>query len=1056
MRPAPRSAVLVVLAIAAPLAGCSDFLDPTNPYDPQSINPAPGSIRGTVQAVFARDEGGNPRTPGACEAVDGDHSGFTVVVRGVRDDGDGINAPSAETNASGEFLFQNVPPGRYTLELVREGFSTPPVVEFSVDVAQERNLGVFCALNATGPARPVLSFLPSVISANVSPPTLSVEGVDLTCNSAGPGCPVRYVVSQTVDGTDTTTVTEITVDSLQGDGGGTWPQLVLGAGPGTRRTVRVDVRAVDALGNESEPALATVIVDAIAPPPPTELNTAAGRDRVTLSWLPGPAATTSEDDGAAAYVVSYGLAPRVEGQGCPYGAPVLSDTGVVEDSSGSASFALEGPSPLLTTGTSQQLSGIAPGTELVMHVAALDTAGNAGCYSEPVRARPDDVTFVLSEDVRSGVVVSGTVAMGTVGGVNGAIISALGDGGSRVLPPNGMLVSNATPAFDVAVDGDDVYFASGALGVRRITLDETGAPIAASERTLASGTTARSILALPSRIAIGTNDGVRILDPESGIATDHDAGERSEPVIALRAWGPFLVVVREVGSQARVQLVDRTVPDVARAELSLNVKPSAVLVHADAIWLALGSQGVVAHELRGCETESGPCLGVVGRRSLPGGLSAQRLSGYDDRVIVSARDGTRGVVVALARDSALTVKGRADVGEGEPRALFTDDGRVCVALARSPVDALTCAASVSTFFVDEERRYASGRSIFRARAAAGVAYAIEKFDELSPAVVTTVDLDSMTPIRTAELPDNVNGVPAEPVAATPLDDGSLLVLDNVARLYVISPTTSGTVTPFADLAADVATLFPSIGNPEDPTSSGLDGLIERRGSTLFLALSTQGDVDAEETLAGVLRLRLREDAGRVRVAAPTAADAVDVPGAIQFTRVLLEPARVIVSTQPFGLVSISTSGSLAVVNEETVAPSGGRSSFAADAAFIELNGGRSLVVPGKRPLPGGGEGAGLFAIDLETGGPPSPGIQALGAPTEIMAEANSLCVLRNRLVVGTEAQGVFVLSDVNGDGLTWVPVAALPSASQVTEPTSTARGVLVADGPGGLLFSVFR
>lgn len=1034
----------LTLSVAVALSSACG-LQPTNPFDPESLNPAPGSVSGTVQAVFARDAEGQPAGPGACAPVEGDHSGFSVVLRGVRARGEGINASTTETNESGAFLFQGVPPGRYTLELVRAGFAVPPVAEIVVGVGEARELGAFCALNATGPARPVLATLPAVVRADGPAPLVEVVDVDTACDPAGADCPVAYVIRQAVDGVAEVLATTVPLDSAK-------TELVLGAGPGTRRAVRVEVSALDALGNEGAPAATVIVVDGITPPPPTGVRADAGRDRVSISWQPG--AATAEDDLPSSFVVFYGLAERVAGQSCPFGAPVFDDTGSLVDDNGRASFALEGPSPLLTDGVSQQLSGVAPGTEVVVHVAALDAAGNAGCYSAPVRARPDDVTFAEAP-ARSGVVATGAVAMQSVGGASrGAVVAARGSGGSSVLDRNGSNTVDATPAFDVTVDGNDVYFAAGALGVRAITLGADGAPVAGSERLIGTTSPVRSVLTLPGRLAVGTDTGLAIVDLEGAAGAEQDPGGRGEPVIALASWGRFLVVVRGVGSQARVQLVDRVDadgpdgpdgPDDPRAELGLlAVIPEDVLVHDDALWLALGDQGVLALELRGCES-SGACLSVIGRRALPGAVPARELAGYDDRVLVAGEADDEAAVFALARDAALTVKGRFELGAGSPAGLFVEDGGACAALAEPVGDTLACAASISAFFVDEERRYASGKDIKRSRAGKGAAFALESGDALAPSSITAVDLATMTTRRTASLPNDALGRPAQPVAGTLLDDGTFVVLDNTARLFALAPTdpASGTARLVAALAPDVVALLPALGDPEDPNRSGVEGFLERRGSELLLALSTPDG-------AGLLRARLEEDNGILEVAAPTAADAVEIEGARQFTKIVLTADRALLPTQPFGLVAVELDGPLAVVAGESLAPEAEPSSFAADAGLALVGGEPSLVVVGKRGLPGGGVGAGLFVID---GGSVSA---TLGAPDEVIADARSLSILRDRLVVGTRSQGVVVLGDVTGQGQSYVPLVALPGASQVTEPVSTARGVLVSDGAGGMLYAVLR
>jgi hypothetical protein len=67
-----------------------------------------------------------------------------------------------------------------------------------------------------------------------------------------------------------------------------------------------------------------------------------------------------------------------------------------------------------------------------------------------------------------------------------------------------------------------------------------------------------------------------------------------------------------------------------------------------------------------------------------------------------------------------------------------------------------------------------------------------------------------------------------------------------------------------------------------------------------------------------------------------------------------------------------------------------------------------------------------------------------------------MCALQDALVVALGARGVQIVRDVDGRGRSYAAVSALPSVTQVVEPVAGVRGVLAADGRGGVVFSVLR
>ena len=1015
----------VVAAITSAVCGGCEIV-PTNPFDPKSKVLEPGSIAGTIQAIFARDETGQPAVAGSCAAREGDHSGFDVTLRGVRDDGEGI-VGSAITNASGAFRFDRAPPGDYTLEIERDGFDTPPPLSITIGIGEPVFLLPICALNLVGPARPLLAALPPAVSTSASPPVIEVIDIDAACVPSDPGCTVAYRIAQAIDGVDEVVVSD---DLAPADAR---TALVLGAGPATRRAVRVAVTAVDSLGNSSEAATATVVVDGIAPPPPVDVFTVASRDRLSLRWKAGDVAAA--DDAPAFYVVSYGLVPRSTSAGCPFGAPVFVD-GAIVDVESRSSFAVEGTSPLVTASTTQQLSGIAAGTEVVVHVAAVDSAGNAGCYTSPVKGRPDDVTFVLT-DTLVGVVAPAQAVVRSFGSPrSGVLVAARGSGGLTIGAN-----SDATPANDVVVDGRTVYSAAGALGVRRVDLDKDGAPIAASVRLISTGSDVTALAVRPGQLAWGSTTAQGFIDLQDESVTVQANG--SAPVRAVRAAGRNVVYVRDVGaSQARVEVFDIDNFDLKATSPTFNTQPDDVLVVGEELWLALGDEGLVVLDLR-CGAGDSGCLSVKARRALPGGAVPTRFAVYDDRVLVAATDAFDvAQVFAIDHDAALSVRGRAVVGDGSPSGVIVDDGGACVAIAAADGDRVQCVDSVASFFIDQERRFTSGLTVLHVRAGSGFLFALEDSDGLRPSSVAVLRFSDLGLHRRVVLPPvGGNALLLTAEAVSVLDDGTALVLDNLGRILSVDPSKDeATVVSSFNAVA----LLPSLGDVDDPGHGGFTGVLERRGQELYVGL-------ASATGAGLLRFRLSGSGGVIGASDPGSDDVVDCGAVDNFTRLLLDSGRALVTTQPFGLFVVDIDGpELIIDNGASIAVDTADNTFASDVGVARLGGVARVIVPGIRSVAGGGVGAGVFVVNADGA------VSNLGVNDNLAASIRAMTTLRNLLVLSTVADGIIVVDDVVGAGTDVIPVLAIPSASQAKEPAATARGVLAADGGGGVVFAILR
>ncbi len=163
----PMTSRFAVVAVAAvSLAGCE--IRPTNPFDPATDAEFQqrATLTGSVRAVLAPDDDGTIPPPGACDAKDGDHSGFTIVLRGLADTGAGVAVESQLTNASGAFTFKDVPAGDYVVEVENAAFDVPAPIELSLSFGENRGLGVLCAIKSAAPSSPLVEAPPSLVDVD--------------------------------------------------------------------------------------------------------------------------------------------------------------------------------------------------------------------------------------------------------------------------------------------------------------------------------------------------------------------------------------------------------------------------------------------------------------------------------------------------------------------------------------------------------------------------------------------------------------------------------------------------------------------------------------------------------------------------------------------------------------------------------------------------------------------------------------------------------------------------------------------------------------------------
>ncbi|MDP2344026.1 MAG: hypothetical protein Q8O67_23915 [Deltaproteobacteria bacterium] len=994
-RAAALVVVVVVPGLLAPTLGCEILA--TNPLDPDT-NPEfqqRATLNGSVRAVLAPDDDGSVPEPGPCAAVaDGDHSGFIVVLRGLADTGDGVAEETQETNASGGFEFKDVPAGSYVVDVVRAGFRLPPPTELTLDIGDERVLPPLCAINASPPAPPLVTPPPALVDGSNRP---AGSGGFATVNvNVAPG--LTYRIIETPEG-GAVARDEVLESTLV--------LLVLDATPGVaddevRQLWRVDVVAVDALGNVSAPTSFLVVKDGLAPQAPA-VAVVAGRDRLQVSLDVGVVA--AGDDAPASFLVAYAVvAPDVDDLGCPFGAP--RPVGGAVDPVVHGSFAVEGPSPIAVTSRALTLSGLQAGTELVVLAAAVDAAGNASCWSAPLDARPDVVTFAPRAPIR-------TVPLG--GGVqsaetDGAIAFARGDAGLVVIDreARGHTIDDA-PASDVAALGETLLVASGVLGLRTIELDDVGVP--GLPRTIElGGRDAVVVAARPGRALVGGPEGLTSVDLGSGAFTARALdGDDDGAITGLAGWGSLLLVVRDGNEKAievhRLADVDAGAPGLV-GRVTVPVLPSDLVVVDDRVWVTQGALGVAVIDVSSCADVDDDCAVLVAQRSLRAGAVAKQLAPYDDAVLVT--DDRADLTVATIAGGAVRLLGvLPGVTGARVNGVAALQGSVCVGVDDVGGSQLECATTVQAPLVDEERRlapvdgqvtriaHALGQGVHARQPLQGPALAsVYGFDD--GAIAATVAADGN--LLTAALP-GVGFVVGDVLLR---HDGTSAALDVSGALE-----DAGLVAPFVGF-----------------------GVIH--GDRLALAVVAQGSVDRTV----VLTARLVEAGGVVDLAQVEVRDLAS--GVDQVSTAVRRRGRVFFGTSPFGLFSVDVDGG--AVRVEQALESSGR---VADVGFLARVGLPDQVVVAGQILEGGAPRERLFPVVdgvLDRNG-------GLAFATDTV---RGMTVFDSLLVVSTQDDGAVFVDD------TLRPVLQVPSVSQVGQTLATARGLLCADGAAGTAWLVIR
>jgi hypothetical protein len=802
---------------------------PTNPFDPETPPQFQqrATLQGRVRAIVAPDAVGVVPAPGACDDVDGgDDSGFIVVLRGLADTGDSIAAFSSETNEGGGFRFVDVPAGGYVLEVRREGFAVPDPLELTLAVGEARTLATVCAVNETAPAAPLV----------VPPPAL----VDAENRANGSGVPVALTIQSAPD-----TIVHVR-ESPDGaaptrdepvDGSAPVP-LVLDPTPGVddddvRRVWRIDVTAVDPLGNTSAPVSFLLTKDGEAPAAPTP-TTLAGLDRVVVA--PGVI-----DGDVVDLLVGYTLVPGTAAAGsCPFGRPGDDDPVV------HGTFALEGESPLVAPVAGATLSGIDPGTELAVLVAARDAAGNVSCWSAPQQVRPDEV--VLTRPTTSTLPVLGGAPV--VAEVEGALAVAAGSGGLFVVDRSGaQRPTDVTVATDVAAFGDGFVVAADAFGVAFVELDAAGVPSPATLVALPAGAVARAVVPRPGGALVAASDGLYLLStgaPERLV--DGDFAD-------VAASGDLVFTVAAVDGivEARSITALRAGDDTPRGTYLPRSTPRAVLVAGDAVF-------VTENALGGVVVLASADLAVRARRLLPGGAAPTALAAFDDLVVVGGDDGS---VYALDDDGRL--RGRTTVAATAVQAVSVGSLKVCALTSNGATSTRTCVTSAQAPLAREAARFGAG-DVFRVADSGGLLFALNR----NGAFAVTDHAGSVR--ATGAATGNVV------VAAVPgigfLVDGVVVRTDGVV-------VEAGEVVDA--LALDGAAGFGAVS-----------------GDRVVLA-----GVSSVDGAAALVTGRLVEGAASFSL---EGVERTALPGVTQVASVVLHHGRAYVATSPFGLLSVDEDG----------------------------------------------------------------------------------------------------------------------------------------------------
>ena len=1055
VRGRPTAIAAVPFLVAGIFGGCT-VVDSTNPFDPNTPleNKARGSINGSIQAVLELGPGeiaagvpgdGEVLVEAAfCDAREGDHGGFEVVLREIAAaaGGDPRVGRATQTPSTGAFTFENVIPGDYTLEILRPGFRTPPPRTISVDVGEAVVLAPLCAINATGPERPQLGPLPAVVNgANLAP--LGNDGTPAPIEILNCDPDLSYTVTQTPEGfAFDASATTVTFDGDVGtDGAGACVvDLLLSdlEGEVGRVPWRIEVTAVDGLGNESERTTSFVIRDTLAPSTPASPSAVPGSDRVLLRWSqPG---AVGLDDGAASWRVSYGLSARLEdtAAACPFGQP--------GDGFDIASFAVEGSSPLTVAQTQASLSGLLSGTNVVLQVAAVDAVGNASCFSAPLLARPDEITFQLEvQDTR-------TIAAGRLAHHRGAMAFARAGAGLQVVDAAGTTTDLAgLVANDVSALGRSFLAAGGPGGLHVVTIPADGsAPVAV---TTSVGDDLRSVVARPGLAVVGTTTGIRFLplvDPTSAAAAV-DPGARGDPVVRVMVEGRLLFVFRADG---RVQAVHRQNPanelDAVDDEAA---PPTSATVVGDELWLAYGDEGIRAFDFSGCFDQQAGCLEERFDVEMPGDGNARAIAVWDDTVLVGVNDaGLLGNVVAAFRptaNSAPRLVGLAFLpADFEVRHLVPDELGFC-ALSTG---ARACFRSAVQPLAERERTFTTGGVVIQATVDEDSAWFLSQrglemevqqhgFDGV---VRRSATMPQVPSAGAAPFPEG----PARLAPAPPLGLGAGYVsIDSYGRAFAALEGESGAMVRLdqnlpANLVSAAADLAYEGAVDEAFLSNALVDLDAGR-----LVVLAEGDPALGACTAVVLAVvDLVERADGTM--GTGAVQAVRLDDANRIAALTVEAGVAFVATAPFRLDAVDLDD-LSV----TTSVAATRSCDAGDAASFGAFGVQPLTGPaGRELLVGGTADIGGAVAQV------SSLVDDAVLPLRLGEAAVAIGTTRDFLTVALATGGalVFRIPAARSDVTALVPSFALPGVRDVQSIQPTGRGIVIADGANGALWHPIR
>jgi hypothetical protein len=1052
-------------------AGC---LLPTNPFDPDApaALQAPGQLRGSVQAVITPiDEQSGAvcslETPAACDGdnsaccvpansfcagVDGDHTGFRINLRGLvaENADDAVFAPSSETGPTGEFVFTNVPPGAYALEVVRDGFNVPLPRTVDIGAGADVVLAPLCAIDSTPPPAPVIAGLPEVTRANAADGT-AVE-LSFTIAGCSNGDTVDIEILQDDDVIATARVVPPTADGPE--------DCVVGPIGGDAPDVRAVwiVRAVasDDVGNLSEPTLKSVLVDVDVPAAPVLDVPVVGLDRVSLSWTQ-PDGTADIDH----WIVSYGLVARPLEAACPSAAHVID--AVAGDEFDVAAFVVEGPSPVTSPIARQTLSGILPGTELFVQVAAVDVAGNVSCFSDPLGARPDRTAPRLQDGV--GAAVASQIVVDSDG------VTAFGGGVFTVRARDGTLQpvtldGDPVSVDDVVASGRSFFGAARGLGVVKVTVDAAGVIGAADD--IVTGRDVRSLVALPGGLLVGTADGLVVVDRAGAVVASGDPGAVAVPVSRLALRGDLVIAARTDvdGNGLSLQASARTDPT---ALLGVNARIAGavdhMVFHGDDLWV-IAANVVEVFDTSGCLGLDADCLRSRARFGLADQARATDVADVDDSVVVWSAGAGGGFRFAADFAGVPTVVGRAfpppdsDLSalrlerQGFGAAGVVDDlgtrGERCWSLVndglpieRAPLVGVGAAFAVSAgdgddvVWLDNVLTDDGPLDLLAHNQGRAIA------EHTAPAIVVDDDV---------ALPGGLAG-PQDLAHAQNLGTFSV---DQYGRLLFLASSTFGDDeltlvddSAVGDLRTAVATAAPGLLTPlfDDDDDEALvfdDVRLRLDGDDAIVFALARGSADLVTGCPQVFALRLQLAPRGGDGVAVVDVEALSLGRAFRITDAVISGTRAYVGLHPFGTGVVDLTDFSLDAASAIAACDGATNNATLHADAFPLN---SLALVGGRVLATGIKGAGFPARDAL--------LDVTTSTHQVVVEAGSR--LRAVLAVGPflgltaiDPTSAVLITTPVPPASTFLPQAALPGIERAASLAATRTGLVVADGGSGI------